>query len=1424
MKRKKWHYILIFAVTLLTLFNVLPTVIYYAKPLDRPIGSAGALEIAKSAAQRIKQTRADSLEFAKAALRLADVKPTEIKSDLPKGDIEVHFKEKADAWKFAATLQRASGAHPFAPVRPVISGVDEKDKVTTVRLSRPVCQHLDIQKLRRYFGFAPLKEGNRWSEGTCQVANDRLAAFARSIGSSSESSIALQVAAQNDEVQPVCLDIARRLIDFVDAYGISSGPAKRYFASFSNGMSQGASKLLKESFEKQRTIISQRIERLNRKKPDGYKGRIEALEAKRSVLGKALAIVLRRSDAFDAGHSPLSKGEILRTLDEQKDSPRRLFSLGARDPFVAAVALDENLGSIELVLHQDLGEAKDQGRIRAHVAALAARSTEEIQFAKGRFYAPLHQLNKTASLLTLDASSLMDDLAKDIACDLKGRFSPKSDELKGFDVITYSAFKELKDPKAFKGFVVCNPVAYDDELPMSFERSSLYIFARGLESSLKKPSDELKQDLATLRRILYSGAFGYDYPSSYLPLPDLFHGDYFFEIKQPLDALLKATREPWRLLGSKRVAVLELADHRQRIDALNAIEDAEHKELLQWRDDYRSASVDLNPERKLSVPPPARSTFWSNFKLSLRKYFRGNPARVLKWGLDLSGGKTIHIQLLDRTGALVTDPDDLATATSELYLRANRLGLSDVAVRSEGDYIVMDFPGSQNLSARDLVTGSSMTFHVVNESFSAHHPENGPIVQQFLTAVGSEALMREGESLDAIAYDLLEKTRGQEGSAGHYLWARGLRLTPPNAAPAGDFDTTHSRIAPVRTESGRGELMILFANFALEGASLSNVYAGYDPEQGNKLSFQVVSERSVHGLGKVRPQEQLAAWTGHFAETKERPGYRMAALLNGEVISAPVLKAPIETGGEISGSFTLREVKKLESDLRAGSLSFTPKILSESNISPELGLSERSRAIVAMGLSLLAVMVIMIAVYRFGGVVASACVLFNLLVMWAIFQSLGAALSLATIAGSILTIGMAVDANVLVFERIREEFTKSGNIKYALVQGYKRAFSAIFDSNLTTAVAALILLNFDSGPIKGFALTIVIGIISSMFTALFVSRFFFSIWVENPRNTTLSMRHLFKGVRLDFFRGSKIYAFVVIAILGIGLLSFSTQKKQLLGMDFTGGFAFKLELATGSKQQVESALLKAGLSSHDARLRELSSAKELKVMLAPKLRQMGEDKSPSERINWIFSQLRENQIVLAPSAFQTAEQTWVEMSSELSDAMTSQALIGLALALVFILAYISWRFEATGAFAAIVCLIHDVLITLACISLMRYFGLDLQIDLHTIAALMTIVGYSLNDTIIIFDRVREQRTLNIAGGLREQLNMALGHTLSRTLMTSLTTLVVLLFLVGSGGGVIFGFACVMTIGVFFGTLSSLLLAGPLWSWLASRQRPERSLA
>lgn len=1450
MKRKKWQLFLILAVGALTLFNILPTVLYYLKPLDEPVDSRQALGIARDITERVSRLEDRACAFLGSAAKLLNVKPIDITVG-QSGNIRVKFKNADEAWRYAGSLFRSGSTIVFAPEKLHVEGVEKEGDCSVVTVRRSIRTGSSSAEVIKYFGFAKRRgEDGRWTPAMRQLVWDRIAHVVQQLGSSSKAAFLLQVASQNDEVQPICLDIARSIVEFATTYGVDGEPARRYFSSFSNGMNGSSKAFLKAAFEKQKGSVTTRIARLKKKQPEGYEARVAQLESKRLQLSEALSIVDQAGPAFDAKRVPFSKQQIIQVLSEQGKGPTYSFDLGGRDPFIAAVSVDEKNSQLQFILHKDVENKALPSQIINHLSRIAQASGEAIQVQEGKYVAPLHELKDASSFLTLDLRQLMQARVNVALSDLKERFKGEHEKLKGCEILSYGSFIKLEHPEAFKGLVVCAPVLHDEQLPMSLDRTSIYIMARGVEEAAKTPGEELKKDIGALRQILYVGANGYDYPSALIPLPEIFHGDYFFEIKNPLDAWLQGSREKWRVLGSKRVAVLELSTQGQRIDEINRIESAEHEDLLRWRDDYRAAQVDLNPSVKASVPAPTQSPLWSNFKLSCKKYFRGDPRRVLKWGLDLSGGKTVHIQLLDRAGRLVSNPEDLAQATSELYMRANRLGISEVAVRSEGNYIVMDFPGSQNLSARELVTGSSMAFHIVNEKFSPANQKLGEAVSQFLAQVWNEAEMQgktEAGAVEQIAIELLERGKSEVGSSAKVLWESGLRLSLPDYFPTCNFDTSLSKIVRIRGSEraqwfGQNHpLMVVYSNFALEGSSLGDVHAGYDAEKGNYLSFKVLSERAVHGLGEIHPQAALGAWTGQFSKSaiasqplgEETPGrgWRMAVVLNNEIISAPHLESAIQDSGMITGNFTQREVGRLESDLRAGSLSFTPKILSESNISPELGMSERLRSISAMVLSLFAVMLVMVAVYRFGGFVASGCVIFNIFIMWAIFQSLGVVLSLATIAGVVLTIGMSVDANVLVFERIREEYAKSNNLKYALSAGYRMAFSAILDSNLTTIVAALILLNFDSGPIKGFALTMVVGIVSSMFTALFVTRYFFSIWVENPRHTALNMRPLFSRVRWDFFKGARVYACVAAIVLGLGSWAAFSQGRQLLGMDFTGGYALSLNLAPQQgdlKGEVEKALLASGLSHGDMRLRTLEKSHNIKLMLTSdlggRIPALADAKSPAEKVAWILEQLKKQGVALDSKTAFTAEQSWVEMSSELSDAMTSQALIGLALALGAILIYISWRFEPKGALAAVVCLIHDVIITLSVLVMLRYVGLDLQIDLHTIAALMTIVGYSLNDTIIIFDRVREQKQLNIKGSLREQLNMALRATLSRTTMTSFTTLVVLVFLMSSRGGVIFGFACVMTTGVVFGTLSSLFLAAPLWVWLGSLGKKNPQLA
>ncbi|MBI3508956.1 MAG: protein translocase subunit SecF, partial [Chlamydiia bacterium] len=427
-------------------------------------------------------------------------------------------------------------------------------------------------------------------------------------------------------------------------------------------------------------------------------------------------------------------------------------------------------------------------------------------------------------------------------------------------------------------------------------------------------------------------------------------------------------------------------------------------------------------------------------------------------------------------------------------------------------------------------------------------------------------------------------------------------------------------------------------------------------------------------------------------------------------------------------------------------------------------------------------------------------------------------------------VGMAVDANVLVFERIKEEFAQSGRIGAALNAGYEKAYSAIIDSNVTTIIAALILLNFDAGPIKSFAVNLIIGIASSMFTALFMTRTYFNRWAQNPKHTALKMANWIRATSFNFLKWAKPSFVVALGIIAVGCTLIAMHRSTIFGMDFTGGYSLYLEVEPMDHTQeisaVEAALHKAGLAQRDFQVRELSPSHHLRLLFATTLELKGkpfyamplsDEQGANPRIGWVVTALENSGVKISAETKKQLATHWTAMSGQMSDTMRNNALLGLGLAFVCIFIYLAFRFEYKFAAAALICLVHDVFITLGLMGLFHAFGMPVQIDLNTIAALMTIIGYSLNDTIIIFDRIREEMRLMQGKSLSDIVNAALNATLSRTTITSGTTLLVLIALVLLGGSSIFSFALVMTIGVFFGTLSSWFIASPLMLFFHRRE-------
>lgn len=1512
-KQKRWQFYLILAVIILTLYNILPTIFYYSKPLGSPIDAKRAHEESLTIISRVNSLEEDAKAWLHSFSRLLGVKPTSVALDEnDPHSIEVTFKSAEEAALFKRFLPRAGALIPFFPSQLELDAASAQEKSGKVVVLRQIGVHLDPASTDTLFKFTPKYENqDQISPFYRELVYDRAAQLALAFGGPSRSAIQLSGLTQQADGRSDDLAIAaaKELLEISQTLGKDSSIAKRIYASFAQTESGSGEELIQKFLSRSdsiKTKLTAQIDSILQEQTSlKEKGQLlgteqqqalSLLESQRSALEGAAAL-LRKNTALFKGQKALTLAEIQESLkksSEQIDpkTQQQIVSLEGRNPVVQALVIDWPNDRILVKFYGDVQEIRqNQGQTKGQSEAASLRQEKVSQLAINEmarasrladetlapaddtFAVALNTLSNTTGFLAFDLGQLASIKSTQIQGQISSGWNPQHPDLvpDAFPVHSYADYSKLKAEDQRLGLVVYAPNRETGKPLPGFRSGSIYIIARGLDAIIQKyrqtpeapESMQLAQDLSKLSSILQQNGF-IGYSAAAYGMPQEYSKDYIFELDDYYSALLKATRENFQVKGSKHYALLDFSDVEQRILTRNKIEDQEQEDLLKWKEEYNAAQVDLNVTSRYQVPPPTKNVYWQNFKTSFLKYFRGDDRKILKWGLDLSGGKTVRIGLRDQNGKVVTNPDDLKQAVNELYTRVNKMGVSERTIRVEGKNIILDFPGSQNLSAADLVKASAMSFHIVNEKFGPFNPALKEAVQQFLQNVWNEAVVtnrKDIESINEIAWQHLgaggEEERPRSESA-KILSENGLRLAnPKERAMSSAYDDTLSSIGMMRGEdfaewdNQTHPLLIIFHNYALEGSSLNNIQVGYDPSEGNVLTFGV--KRSYEGAskGSGSPRDDFYAWTSQFAEDKiagtpkevysNGRGWRMAVVLNGQVISKPSLRAALRDGATISGRFSQREVSQLAADLKAGSLSFTPRILSEENVSPELGKEERTRGIFASFIALLLVVIAMVGYYRFAGVVASCAVLFNILVMWGVLQNLDAALTLPGIAGIVLTIGMAVDANVLVFERVREEFRISGRIGSAIQAGYRKAFSAIIDSNITTIMAAFILIQFDSGPIRGFAVTLIIGIISSMFTALFMTRYFFAGWVQNPKHKELNMMQFLGETRFDFLAQTKKAVLISIVVMVAGMGLFFSQLNTMLGMDFTGGYAVVVDLVekeanTNYRLLAGNALEAHGATANDYQIRELSRPNQLRIQLAMGMEEKGHPfyQMPEEnaegkfayhyqsnpRLSWLVKSLEDAGLQIQPSQLETIDNNWTVMSGQFSDAMRFNALVGLGIALLSILIYITFRFEFKYAVGAVVGLIHDVIITMGILALFHKLGFPVQIDLQVVGAIMTIVGYSLNDTIIVFDRIREDIRVLRKMKFHEICNHALNVTLSRTIMTSGTTLLVLLALVLLGGKSIFAFSLVMTIGVIVGTLSSLFIAAPVMIYFHDREERE----
>jgi SecD/SecF fusion protein len=590
----------------------------------------------------------------------------------------------------------------------------------------------------------------------------------------------------------------------------------------------------------------------------------------------------------------------------------------------------------------------------------------------------------------------------------------------------------------------------------------------------------------------------------------------------------------------------------------------------------------------------------------------------------------------------------------------------------------------------------------------------------------------------------------------------------------------------------------------LSSKSIRRAQSIANPVTGSpEIHFELTSEGAL-AFGKI---------------TQDNVGRQLAIVLDGEVISAPTINTAILGGqGQITGSFTDREAAELASALE-NPMDAPLKIIEERGVDPKLGADQIRSGITAALIAVAAVGLFMLVYYLVAGVVANIALLLNILVLLAVMCSLDVTFTLPGIAGIVLTIGMAVDANVLIFERIREEQAAGKSVRGALAAGYGRAFGTILDSNLTTLISSVLLIMLGTGPIKGFGVALTVGLCVSMFTALMVTRLIFDFLLAKTSllNGGIKMLHLIRGTNIDFMRFAKP-AFVatwILIVFGLGYGIFA-RGERLLGIDFAGGdtitFSFT-ERVPLEKLRAEIGRMGIG---------------DFSVAYPGSAATTGQDNLRTlEVVSPIGTALKVEEGL--KSAFPQAGLARVQLDQvgpSVGQEIQKSAIIASLLSLFGILVYVAFRYEFSFAVGAVLAVVHDVLMTIG-IYCLTGLGHDLtggwiearQFNATFVAALLTIIGFSINDTIVIFDRIREDLKLGLPGTFKEILNKALNQTLSRTLITSGTVFLATGALYLFGGRTINDFAFTFLVGIITGTYSSIYIASALVLWWHKGKRP-----
>ncbi len=531
--------------------------------------------------------------------------------------------------------------------------------------------------------------------------------------------------------------------------------------------------------------------------------------------------------------------------------------------------------------------------------------------------------------------------------------------------------------------------------------------------------------------------------------------------------------------------------------------------------------------------------------------------------------------------------------------------------------------------------------------------------------------------------------------------------------------------------------------------------------------------------------------------TGENVRRRLAIVLDDKIQSAPVINERIPSGrAQISGRFTFDTANDLAIALRAGALPAPIVIEEERNVGPSLGKDSVDQGIRASLIGFAAVVVFMAVYYFVGGLIANLALLLNILIILAALSYFHATLTLPGIAGTVLTIGMAVDTNVLIFERIREELALKKPLTTSIIGGYHKAFATILDSNLTTLITAGILYVMGSGPVRGFALTLSIGLIASMFTGVFVTRAIFDLLIFKGGLKNLPMLHFLRQPpKIDYLKVRKICYTLSILLIAVGAFAFFKRGERMYGVEFTGGtfqeYGFQKPVSVDS---IRKSLDQIGYGTSS--IQRVGESNEIII------------RSPQRSEKAIADKIRQD---FPDNSFEVLRLE--SIGPVVGKELKSKAVWALVLSLLGIWVYVIWRFDFRFAFGAILSLFHDALTTLGLVALSGR-----EFSVPVLAAVLTVLGYSINDTIVIFDRIREHRRMGLKETFEQTVNISINQTMARTILTTLTVFMVVTALYFFGGEVINDFAFTMLVGVISGTYSTVYIASPvLVDWPGSKK-------